>query len=452
ARHGEGAEPRGSGKAGTETAGRGPIGGYGEGAPSVPPSKVVPWHPLSPPTAPAPALPGRPPHLRGARKRRFGRFSPHTARPAALSVRHDGGSGHHRKDAPVHVSALLEFDAVPLETEDEVTVLLDITAPVRAAQEERPPSTLQVVLDRSSSMSRDDRLGGAVRALLSVVDRLDPVDRFGVVVFSDQARVLVPAGPLTDKAAVKERIRAVRPGGSTDLSSGLMRGVQEARRASQDGGATLLLISDGHANQGITEHGRLAEIARSAYVSGVSVTTIGYRLGYDEALLGAVADGGAGDALFAEDADTAVGLIQGEADHLLAKTAQAASVRIRPEPVVGAVGLLGGLPADRLPGGEVMVELGDFYSGEPRRLLVRLEIPGIPRLGPATVASLEVTYVDPGTLESFTVTLPVPVNVVPGSEAAGRVADPAVSTEKAYQRAQEAKHTASEALRRGDRE
>src|SRR5690606_38624893 len=137
--------------------------------------------------------PGRPPHLRGARKRRFGRFSPHTARPAALSVRHDGGSGHHRKDAPVHVSALLEFDAVPLETEDEVTVLLDITAPVRAAQEERPPSTLQVVLDRSSSMSRDDRLGGAVRALLSVVDRLDPVDRFGVVVFSDQARVLAPA-------------------------------------------------------------------------------------------------------------------------------------------------------------------------------------------------------------------------------------------------------------------
>ncbi|WP_017592538.1 ADP-ribosylglycohydrolase family protein [Nocardiopsis potens] len=351
----------------------------------------------------------------------------------------------------MHVSALLEFDAVPLETEDEVTVLLDITAPVRAGEEERPPSTLQVVLDRSSSMSRDDRLGGAVRALLSVVDRLDPADRFGVVVFSDQARVLVPAGPLTDKAAVKERIRSVRPGGSTDLSSGLMRGVQEARRASQDGGATLLLISDGHANQGITEHGRLAEIARSAHVSGVSVTTIGYGLGYDEALLGAVADGGAGDALFAEDPDTAVGLIQGEADHLLAKTAQAASLRIRPEPVVGAVGLVGGLPADRLPGGEVMVELGDFYSGEQRRLLVRLEIPGIPRLGPVTVASLETTYVDPGTLESFTVTLPVPVNVVPGSEAAGRVADPAVSTEKAYQRAQEAKHTASEALRRGDR-
>src|SRR5690606_41516911 len=49
------------------------------------------------------------------------------------------------------------------------------------------------LLDRSSSMSRDDRLGGAVRALLSVVDRLDPVDRFGVVVFSDQARVLAPA-------------------------------------------------------------------------------------------------------------------------------------------------------------------------------------------------------------------------------------------------------------------
>ncbi|MDA2811700.1 ADP-ribosylglycohydrolase family protein [Nocardiopsis sp. RSe5-2] len=351
----------------------------------------------------------------------------------------------------MHVSALLEFDAVPLDTGDEVAVLLDITAPERSGDEERPPSTLQVVLDRSGSMHSGGRLAGAVRALTSLVDRLDPADRFGVVVFSDQAQALVPAGPLTDKDAVKERIRALRAGGSTDLSSGLMRGVQEARRASGDQGATLLLISDGHANQGVTDPARLAEIARTAYGAGVATTTVGYGLGYDEALLGAVSDGGAGDALFAEDPDTAVGLLQGEVEHLLAKTAQAASLRVRVGAHVRSVDLLGGLPADRLPDGDIVVELGDFYSGERRRLMLRLDVAGISDLGPATVATLEVTYVDPAELDTYTVTMPVPVNVVPGGEAAQRIADPAVSTEKAYQKAQEAKRRASEALRRGDR-
>ncbi|WP_017538902.1 ADP-ribosylglycohydrolase family protein [Nocardiopsis halophila] len=351
----------------------------------------------------------------------------------------------------MHVSALLEFDAVPLDTGDEVTVLLDITAPERPGDGRRPPSTLQVVLDRSGSMHSGRKLEGAVRALMALVDRLDPADRFGVVVFSDQAQALVPAAPLTDKAAVKERIRGLRAGGSTDLSSGLLRGVQEARRASADRGATLLLISDGHANQGVTEHDRLAGIARTAYASGVATTTVGYGLGYDEELLGAVADGGAGDALFAEDPDTALGLLQGEVDHLLAKTAQAASLRVRVGPRVGAVEPLGGLPSDRLPGGDVVVELGDFYSGEHRRLLLRMDVGGITDPGPTTVAALEVTYVDPAELETYTVTLPVPVNVVPGDEAASRIADPAVSTEKAYQKAQEAKRRASDALRRGDR-
>src|SRR3954469_19611386 len=55
---------------------------------------------------------------------------------------------------------------------------------------------------------------------------------------------------------------------------------------------------------------------------------LGYGLGYDEELLGAIADGGAGDALFAEDPDTAGRLISGEVEGLLSKAAQAARLTI----------------------------------------------------------------------------------------------------------------------------
>jgi Ca-activated chloride channel family protein len=351
----------------------------------------------------------------------------------------------------MHLSALLDFDVVPLDTDDAVSVLIDITAPEREADTERPPATLQIVLDRSGSMG-GGRLAGAITALVGLVDRLAPTDNFGLVSFDTQAVVEVPTGPLTDKEAVRRRIRGLVPGGGTDLSSGLLRGIQEARRAGGDQGATLLLISDGHANHGVTDHDLLRQVTADAYGHGVATTTLGYGLGYDEALLGAVADGGAGSALFAEDPDTAGGLIAQEAEYLLAKTAQAASLRVPSGPHVKEASVVGEMPSSRLPDGALMVELGDFFSGETRRLLLRLEVPGVASLGTVTVTTLEVTYVDPTTMTTYTATLPITVNVVPGDEARERSPRPEVRTEEALQRAQTAKREASEALRRGDRQ
>lgn len=63
---------------------------------------------------------------------------------------------------------------------------------------------------------------------------------------------------------------------------------------------------------------------------------------------------------------------------------------------------------------------------------------------------LELRYVALPELIEETVTLPVTVNVVPGSEAAGRVPNPTVRTELVYQRSQSAKRTASQHLQDGD--
>jgi Ca-activated chloride channel family protein len=348
----------------------------------------------------------------------------------------------------MHLSALSDFDTVPRDTDDAVSVLVDITAPEREEDTERPPATLQVVLDRSGSMG-GGRLDGAVRALLSLVERLAPSDNFGLVSFNNQARVEVPCGPLEDKARVRRLISGLHASGGTDLSSGLLRGVQEARRAGADRGGTLLLISDGHANQGVTDHDLLRQVAADAYAHGVTTTTLGYGLGYDEELLGAVADGGAGSALFAEDPDTAGGLIAQEAEYLLAKTAQAVSLRVPSGPLLCSVSVVGEMPSHQLADGSVVVELGDFHSGERRRLLLRLEVCGLS--APGAVAALEVTYADPATLDTRTVSLSVELGVVARDAADERVPRPEVRAEEVLQRAQTAKRRASEAMRRGDR-
>jgi Ca-activated chloride channel family protein len=349
----------------------------------------------------------------------------------------------------MNVNAHLDIDLVAVEQTDQVTVMLELLAPEAPAGAERAAACVQAVLDRSGSMQERDRLAAARTALMALVDRLDPRDAFGLVVFDHEVDVVVPAGPLTDKAAVKAAIAAVPPRGGTNLSAGLLRGVQEARRAAGPGGATLLLVSDGMANQGVTEPERLEAVAATAHRAGVTVSTVGIGLGYDETVLAAVARGGQGEHVFAEEADAAGAAVAGEVEGLLSKTVQAASLLIRPTGDVASVQLYNDLPAHAVDGG-VMAELGDLWAGEERKLLLGLTVPAIATLGVAQIAELELRYVTLPDLSEQTVTLPISVNVVPGDQAAGRIADPRVRTELLFQQAQEAKRRAADAIARGD--
>ena len=346
------------------------------------------------------------------------------------------------------LSAHLDLDVVAYQADDQLSVLVELAAADVPADATRVPSTLVVVLDRSGSMG-GDRIYAAKTALLSIVDRLDPRDRFGLVTFDDQVDIVVPAEPLTDKLAVKQAIGAVHARGSTDLSAGYFRGLQEARRAASDGGTTVVLISDGHANVGIRDPGQLGDVARKAHADGTSTTTLGVGLGYDERLMSAIAAGGAGNELFAETADQAVQHIAGEITGLLSMAAQAGSLLLRMTPYVRAVRVLNELSSAVVSEG-IIFELGSFYAGEVRKLVLTFDVPGIAALGLVEIASLDFSYVALPALEQQTITVPLHVNVVPGDQAAGRIPDPVVRTEVAFQQAQQAKRKASTALSAGD--
>ncbi|GAA0994656.1 hypothetical protein GCM10009551_058790 [Nocardiopsis tropica] len=122
----------------------------------------------------------------------------------------------------------------------------------------------------------------------------------------------------------------------------------------------------------------------------------------------------------AEDPDTACAPVAREAGYPPAGTARAVSLRVPVGPRLSGARVVGGTPSRRLPDGSLVVELGDFRSGEGRRLLLRLEVPGLSCPGPATVTALEAAYVDPATLAAHTAVLPVTVDVVPGGRASSR--------------------------------
>ena len=345
------------------------------------------------------------------------------------------------------IDTFLDVDVVALETGDEVSMLLELTAPAAPGAHQRPPATLVVVLDRSGSMA-GRRLWVAQQALCALVDRLDPTDRFGLVAFDSTASVVVAAGPVRDKDRVKDAVLSVHAGSTTDLSAGYLLGLQEAGRVGGDSGR-LLIVSDGHANVGITDPDRLAAVAQQAAGTGVVTTTLGLGLGYDERLLGAIARSGTGGELFAEEPDEAAAAITAEVDGLLEQSVTAASLLVRPSSDVTGVRVVNDLPTHAVDDG-VLVELGAFVSGEARKVVLTFDVPAMSALGPSRVATVELRYVALPGLVQETVTLPVMVNVVPGSEAAERIADPVVRTELVYQRTQAAKRAASRRLLDGD--
>jgi Ca-activated chloride channel family protein len=348
------------------------------------------------------------------------------------------------------INALLDVNVVAHEAEDEVAVLMELEAPAALADTTRPQASLQVVLDRSGSMSGAP-LEGAKKALIALVRRLEPTDNFGLVTFDDSAQVVVPAGPLTDKESLIRLIEGVHTGGTTDLSAGYLRGLREIRRVAVAGtGGTALVVSDGHVNAGIRSVDEFASITAKSYSDGIVTSTLGYGQGYDESLLSAIARSGSGNHVFADNPDSAGAAIAGEVDGLLNKVVQALSLTVKFEPAVEFLRLYNDLPAQQIGDGTVMIELGDLYSEEARKVLLKFKVPAMAALGLAKITTLEVAYVELPGLVEHVAALQINVNVVPGDEAAGRIPHPTVHSEVLFQEAQDVKRQASEAFERGE--
>lgn len=352
----------------------------------------------------------------------------------------------------MHVKAHLDLDLVALEAADQLTLMLDLTAPISDKAKNRAPQAIQVVLDRSGSMSGEP-LESAKGSLLKLVDRLAPQDFFGLVAFDDAALVVVPMRPVQDHhiPSLRQAIRQLNTGGSTDISAGYLMGLRELTRVTTVGASTLLLISDGHANSGEQDPKILASIATKHAGQRVTTSTIGLGNGYDEIILEALATGGGGAHRFASTIDEAVGAIAAEVSDLLDKSAVNAVLRVKP--VQGLTQPPQIQVIQRLPfwkdGEDYVVQLGDLYAGENRRFIIGLEVPGIAGLGLAKVADIVVEYLNLAEMTEISVTMPVQVNVVPVDIAAGRIPDPIVRAERLIVEAQSEKVIATDEIRSG---
>ncbi len=253
----------------------------------------------------------------------------------------------------------------------------------------RRPVNCAVVIDRSGSMGTEGKIEHARAAVRTLIDQLRPDDILSIVMYDDVVEILRPAGRVGDKTILRSLVDEIRPRGWTNLGGGMAEGLRQVESCLGEGFVNrVLLLSDGLANRGVTNPEELARIARRYRHRGVSLSTIGVGLEYNENLLMALANGGGGAYYYLEHATNLASIFRREFDEMSTLVAQCASLDLVPGPGVHFREAIG-CESER-EGEQVRIGLGDLASGECREVTVELVVP--PGHGSRLLASGEVRY------------------------------------------------------------
>jgi Ca-activated chloride channel family protein len=257
-------------------------------------------------------------------------------------------------------------------------LLIELEAPPALPRETgREPVNLAFVIDRSGSMS-GPKIATARVAVEDAIGRLKPADRFSLVAYDDQIEVVTESTDATPDARRRalEALNRIDARGSTNLGEGWLRGCEQvARRLVERGVNRCLLLTDGLANQGITDRSELERHARELRERGVSTTTFGIGADFDERLLQAMADAGGGNFYFIESVPQIRDHMTSEVGENLEVVARDVVVEIEATAGVTVESLLAFTGGATNHGAGARVHLGNLVSEQRQSVVVRINFP-----------------------------------------------------------------------------
>ncbi len=275
-------------------------------------------------------------------------------------------------------------------------VLLEVI-PVGEGLPQSAPLNLCLVLDRSGSMA-GQKIENLRRAVELVIDQLDPMDILSIVIFDDRAEVLVPATPVTDKNALKAKVKGITDRGGTEMSKGMQLGIQELQKhLTPDRVSRMVLLTDGQTYGDEDECQKLAN-----QLAQLSVPLYAFGLGEDwnEDLLDALANATKSLGGFAEFIERPEQILRHfefavrSAKRVVARNAYLTlklAQGVGPRQVWRVLPLIANLGYQPISDRDVQVPLGDLERDEGQAVLLEFSVTSKPK-GVFRIMQAEVTY------------------------------------------------------------
>jgi len=200
------------------------------------------------------------------------------------------------QDLPARVDLLAYRDR-----DDAGTFLLVIT-PGADLEEIKEGVDWSIVLDISGSMG--GKIAAAAEGIARALETMRPEDRFRIALFAEGARYLdrewTPVTPLAVEEAAR-RISALQVEGGTNLYAGIEAGLKDV---DADRTTAMIVVSDGGANVGPTEHRAFLDLLAR---HDVRVFTFVMGQGANHPLLGRLAEESGGFSLDVSNQDDLYG-------------------------------------------------------------------------------------------------------------------------------------------------
>jgi Ca-activated chloride channel family protein len=243
---------------------------------------------------------------------------------------------------------------------------LDLEADRGAGEVERAPLSLAVVLDTSGSMS-GAKLDEARRSVRKLLEGMRDDDEVAFVRYADHAEVIQPLARVRDvRAELVARLSQLEATGGTNIPSGLAEGERQLARAGFSRVKRVVLVSDGLDGS----RSRAEDLARDTFARGVTVSSLGVGLDFDESYMASLAEIGHGNFGFVKDAGSLARFLDRELVEAATTMVEGTKVRVELPRGVSFLRAVGGVP--RVVDGAVEVDVGSISAGDSRRVVLEL--------------------------------------------------------------------------------
>ncbi len=275
------------------------------------------------------------------------------------------------------------------------TVFMDITFIPPRFNNIRPQqraTDMIIVLDRSGSMSEAKKMPYAKAAIWDVLGRLNDNDRFALVSFANNAIVQSPLVSVTasNRSYLNNVVSSIHAAGGTNMGEGLHAALNLFANNSSERAKKILLLSDGQANQGITNPEQLAQIASRVSQHGAVLSSIGMGLGFNETLMAKLADYGMGHYSYLEDLSGLAAILARDLNDTRNIYANSSSLEV----VLGdGVQLIdaGGYPISHTGSSTVRITTGQMLANTPKHFVMSFNVPTA-HVGTVSLGSMRLNY------------------------------------------------------------
>lgn len=316
----------------------------------------------------------------------------------------------------IKVNSKFGHSVVDFSKDGENYLLLTLTGEKLKTEKERPPIKIAALLDISSSMSPDFKIGYLKKSGVKLVENLKETDELALIVYSTNAQVILPLSKMDteNKKKAIDLINKLAVQSMTNISEAITLGFNAFKDTLLTEGINrVILFTDGCPTAGNCNDGFLVQLAKNV-PNGVQLTTMGYGKPNEPngmnafngmggelnvLLLQQMAEKGKGNYYYMSDPDSCGRAFANELAGLLTVVGQNIKISITPKDI--------GLPVTRMQimevlddyavedkNGTAVISIPDIFAEETKYVLLKVKTFAIDKAWarPASIADIKVEY------------------------------------------------------------